>query len=152
MNIMDARGFSKVRLLIGILGIAILLAGGFIGFFFFMQTSHINSASAFIGTFASDLEQGNTDATFESLDDSLKSDEGVAYYSWLYWSSAFAQNDISIESTPDASTLTDRSIGAVLGGTSDVLFTLNTSIGTKINLTVTKKGSTWTVVDYEVAN
>lgn len=148
MNAKRIYGFTKMGTFFTILGVILLIAGGVAGTFFFMKNAQVNDATAFMNTFTNELEAGNTDTTFKSLDDSIKDDESVAYYSWLFWSSTFNENDIIIESTPAAVTFLDDSIGSILSNKGTILFTFNTSVDSKINLTVTKKGSSWAVVDY----
>jgi hypothetical protein len=148
MNAKRIYGFTKMGTFFTILGVILLIAGGVVGTFFFMKNAQVNDATAFMNTFTNELEAGNTDTTFKSLDDSIKDDESVAYYSWLFWSSTFNENDIIIESTPAAVTFLDDSIGSILSNKGTILFTFNTSVDSKINLTVTKKGSSWAVVEY----
>lgn len=141
-------GFSVTRAIVTVVIILAVLAAICTGVFLFLKDQKITGAQVFSNSVIKEISDSNTAASFANFDTSLKTDESAAYYSWLFWSSNFADEKITIDLPAVSSDYTNPSPDHLFGNGSVITVTYNTSSSSKLALTVIQQSDGWKILNY----
>lgn len=141
-------GFSAKRIIISIVIILGIIITILTVAFFFLKEQKITSAQSFTNNIAQGISDGDVATTFDEFDQSLKPDASTAYYSWLFWSSSFTENKITINGTATSSEYSNPTPDHLIGNGSIVTVTYSTSESSKVSLTAIQQADGWKILNY----
>jgi len=141
-------GFSATRIIISVVIILGIIASVLVVTFFLLKEQKIVSAKTFTDSIVSNISDNDTKTAFDKFDSSLSTNTSTAYYSWLFWSSSFVNNKVTINKTTPSSDYTNPSLDHLLGNGSVITVMYSTSASSKVSLTAIQQADGWKVVNY----